>query len=269
IASASNPNGIQVKDIVKEVEDYLKTYSSAGMDINWFLVYLDGLEPYPLEILENGPFMPKSPTSTSKNVLIKPQKQWSPEDKKLVNQDKRLKRIIISCLPNDIMKYVIKCTTTISMWNDLILALEGEKESDSDFEEDTISTKEFLAGLKQEFHDRALLANQKRFYKRSGRVGSARKPMDKSNETCFASFMAIAEDEPAVGKADARSENWIEITMKKVHRLLSMNDGDERKHVLDYTNVDLHYVEDQKKNLLMKQEEKSRMGFGVGDSCRV
>ncbi|GJY82992.1 hypothetical protein Tco_0496368, partial [Tanacetum coccineum] len=31
---------IQVKDIVKEVEDYLKTYSSAGMDISW---YVDGI----------------------------------------------------------------------------------------------------------------------------------------------------------------------------------------------------------------------------------
>ncbi|GKE02533.1 hypothetical protein Tco_1390516 [Tanacetum coccineum] len=34
-ASESNIRRIQVKDIVKEVEDYLKTYSSAGMDINW------------------------------------------------------------------------------------------------------------------------------------------------------------------------------------------------------------------------------------------
>ncbi|GJS35681.1 retrovirus-related pol polyprotein from transposon TNT 1-94 [Tanacetum coccineum] len=47
--------------------------------------------------------------------------------------------------------------------------------------------------------------------------------------------------------------------MKKVHRLLSMTNGDERKHVLDYTHVDLHYVEDQRKNLvnkfnLLKQE---------------
>ncbi|GJZ09940.1 hypothetical protein Tco_0544223 [Tanacetum coccineum] len=33
-ASASNLRGIQVKDIVKEVEDYLKTYSSAEMDIS-------------------------------------------------------------------------------------------------------------------------------------------------------------------------------------------------------------------------------------------
>nr|GEX45776.1 hypothetical protein [Tanacetum cinerariifolium] len=38
-------------------------------------------------------------------------------------------------------------------------------------------------------------------------------------------FMAITEDGPAVGKADARS---------------------------DYTNLDLHYVEDQRKNLLSK-----------------
>ncbi|GJY75650.1 hypothetical protein Tco_0480766 [Tanacetum coccineum] len=33
-ASASNLRCIQVRDIIKEVKDYLKTYSSAGMDIN-------------------------------------------------------------------------------------------------------------------------------------------------------------------------------------------------------------------------------------------
>ncbi|GKF86004.1 hypothetical protein Tco_0253831, partial [Tanacetum coccineum] len=43
-----------------------------------------------------------------------------------------------------------------------------------------------------------------------------------------------------------------EITIKNVQRLLSMTNGDERKHVLDYTHVDLHYVEDQRKNLLSK-----------------
>ncbi|GKC26436.1 retrovirus-related pol polyprotein from transposon TNT 1-94 [Tanacetum coccineum] len=62
-------------------------------------------------------------------------------------------------------------------------------------------------------------------------------------------FMKIAEDEPSVGKADARSGQWVDITMKKVHKLLSMTDGDERKHVLDYTHIDFHYVEDQRKNL--------------------
>ncbi|GKF19302.1 hypothetical protein Tco_0067940, partial [Tanacetum coccineum] len=33
-ASERNVIRIQVKDIVKEVKDYLKTYSSAGMDIS-------------------------------------------------------------------------------------------------------------------------------------------------------------------------------------------------------------------------------------------
>ncbi|GJU18845.1 hypothetical protein Tco_1146811 [Tanacetum coccineum] len=64
-----------------------------------FLVYLDGLEPYLLKILENGSY-----------------------------------------------------------------------ESDSDVEEDTRRNSEFLADLNVEFHDRALLANQNRFYKRSRRV---------------------------------------------------------------------------------------------------
>ncbi|GJS41906.1 retrovirus-related pol polyprotein from transposon TNT 1-94 [Tanacetum coccineum] len=64
--------------------------------------------------------------------------------------------------------------------------------------------------------------------------------------------MAIAKDEPSVRKADARSGQWVKITMKKVHRLLFMTDGDERKHVLDYTHVDLHYVDDQRKNLVNK-----------------
>nr|GEX19834.1 hypothetical protein [Tanacetum cinerariifolium] len=36
-ASKSNIRCIRVKDIVKEVEYYLKTYLSAGMDISWYV----------------------------------------------------------------------------------------------------------------------------------------------------------------------------------------------------------------------------------------
>ncbi|GKE00935.1 hypothetical protein Tco_1388918 [Tanacetum coccineum] len=93
------------------------------------------------------------------------------------------------------------------MWNDLILAHEGpsdtrdtkiaalrlkfnafkslEGENDSDVEEDQRTSNEFMADMNVEYHERALFANQKRFYKRSGRVGSARKPIDKTKETCF------------------------------------------------------------------------------------
>ncbi|GKA33050.1 hypothetical protein Tco_0719417 [Tanacetum coccineum] len=175
-----------------------------------FLVFLDGLEPYLLKTLEDGPFIPMSSLSTSKNPLPKRQNQWSNAESRLANQDKRLKSIIISCLPNGVMKYVIKCKTAKEMWNDLILAhegpsdtrdtkivalrlkfnafksLEGEKDNDSDVEEDQRTSNEFMADLSAKYHERALLANQKRFYKSSGKVGSARKPLDKSKETCFA-----------------------------------------------------------------------------------
>ncbi|GJS75925.1 hypothetical protein Tco_0725806 [Tanacetum coccineum] len=39
----------QVRDIIKEVEDYLKTYSSAGMDISW-----DGYQLYGRNVSKNG-----------------------------------------------------------------------------------------------------------------------------------------------------------------------------------------------------------------------
>ncbi|GKE99522.1 hypothetical protein Tco_0022873 [Tanacetum coccineum] len=59
-ASESNVKRIQVKDIVKEVEDYLKTYSSTRMDISWKLnkcLWRDKhwfkLKPVPSTKLEN------------------------------------------------------------------------------------------------------------------------------------------------------------------------------------------------------------------------
>nr|GEY62005.1 hypothetical protein [Tanacetum cinerariifolium] len=41
------------------------------------------------------------------------------------------------------------------------------QDSDSDVNEDNITSNEFMADLNTEYHERALLANQKRFYKRS------------------------------------------------------------------------------------------------------
>ncbi|GKD96965.1 hypothetical protein Tco_1380862, partial [Tanacetum coccineum] len=120
------------------------------------------------------------------------------------------------------------------------------RDSGLEVEEYTRSNNEFLADLKQEFNNRALLTTQRRFYKWLGRVGAATKAIVKSNETCFGceslslvddgtttikGFMAIAEDEPSMGKFDARSGQWVEITMNKVRQLISMNEGDEMKHL--------------------------------------
>ncbi|GKF71995.1 hypothetical protein Tco_0208109, partial [Tanacetum coccineum] len=85
-----------------------------------FLVFLDGLEPYLLKTLDDGPFVPMSSLSTSKNPLPKHQNQWSNAESRLANQDKQLKK----------------------MWNDLILAHEGPS--------DTRDTK--IAALRLKFN---------------------------------------------------------------------------------------------------------------------
>ncbi|GJZ74181.1 hypothetical protein Tco_0638327 [Tanacetum coccineum] len=67
---------------------------------NWkvrFLVFLDGLEPYLQKTLPPSPPGPHC--------------------------------IIISCLPNDVMKAVIKCKIAKEMWNGLILAHEGPSDT--------------------------------------------------------------------------------------------------------------------------------------------
>ncbi|GKB75671.1 hypothetical protein Tco_0942566, partial [Tanacetum coccineum] len=165
----------------------------------------------------------------------------------------------------------------------------SQSNSDSDVEEDQRTNNEFMADLNVRYHERALLANKKGKYKglkaemavltkrindlTKGKSKKGKNEKGKSEKGLIAesfdwdeesissedegttkirAFMAIVEDEPSVEKADARSSQWVDITMKKVHRLLFMTDGDERKHVIDYTHVDLHYMEDQRKNLLNK-----------------
>ncbi|GJU91356.1 putative reverse transcriptase domain-containing protein [Tanacetum coccineum] len=75
---------------------------------------------------------------------------------------------------------------------------------------------------------------------------------DDEGFTEFKAFMAIADEELSIRRADARSGQWFEMTKKKVQKLLSITNCDERRHVLDYTHVELHYVEDQMKKLLRK-----------------
>ncbi|GJU40398.1 hypothetical protein Tco_1193355, partial [Tanacetum coccineum] len=207
-----------------------------------FLVFLDGLEPYLLKTLEDGPFVPLSSLSTSENPLPKCQNQWSHAESRLANQDKRLKthegpsdtrytKIDALRLKFNAFKALDgeKVNGTFTRLKSLLNDLENNgvtippAEVNATFvnmtlEEDLRSSDEFIVDLNAEYHERALLANQKRFYKRSGRVGLARKPINKSKETCFTcgkledegitkirAFMAIAKDEPFVGKADARS----------------------------------------------------------------
>ncbi|GJS12428.1 hypothetical protein Tco_0406900 [Tanacetum coccineum] len=129
---ASNLIRIQIKDIAKEVEDYLKTYSSAGMNIN--------------EVKEI-----EASDADLSLLCVHASRRLKATDRKLANQDKRLKSIIISCLPNDTMKIVIKCFTARESRNDLILSHEGLSK--------TRDTK--IAGLRLKFNAFKALEGEK------------------------------------------------------------------------------------------------------------
>ncbi|GJR89557.1 retrovirus-related pol polyprotein from transposon TNT 1-94 [Tanacetum coccineum] len=305
--NSGNPGSHNVNrvDMIPTTTDPINTTTTKNVSQK-LLVFLDGLEPYLLKTLEDGPFVPMSSSSIYENPLPKRQNQWSNVESRLANQDKRLNSIIISCLPNDFIKSFIKCKTVKEMWNDLILAHEGPfdtrdtkiaalrlnsmllnhlkvKKANNSIKNDCLAALygkyNYEEGLIDQIYEsktqrfsiqasssKALISNNQ-FQDSDSDVKEDQRTSNEfmtdlndeesvsskdKGTTRIRAFMAIAEDEPSVGKTDARSGQWVDITMKKVHRLLSMIDGDERKHVLDYTHVDLHYVEDQRKNLLNK-----------------
>ena len=69
--------------------------------------YLNGMEPYYIKLINEGPYVPKTAEG-----LEKPEAQWTIDERRVVNKYQRLKSIIISCLSDDVMESVINCPTT-------------------------------------------------------------------------------------------------------------------------------------------------------------
>ncbi|GJR00650.1 retrovirus-related pol polyprotein from transposon TNT 1-94 [Tanacetum coccineum] len=65
-------------------------------------------------------------------------------------------------------------------------------------------------------------------------------------------LMALADDELIVGKSHARIDEWVDITIRKVNTLLSMDEEADWQNYLKYINIDLKFVEEQRLNLLSK-----------------
>nr|GFC80198.1 retrovirus-related Pol polyprotein from transposon TNT 1-94 [Tanacetum cinerariifolium] len=59
----------------------------------------------------------------------KPESQWTPDERRVVVQDQRLKSIIMSCQPDDIMKFVISCLSAKETWSDLVHSFEGPSDT--------------------------------------------------------------------------------------------------------------------------------------------
>ena len=63
-----------------------------------FLCHIVGMKPYLIKVLNDALYVPKTV-----HGLDKPETQLKNDERKAVNQDQRLKNIIISCLLDDVM----------------------------------------------------------------------------------------------------------------------------------------------------------------------
>ncbi|GKA30062.1 hypothetical protein Tco_0716307 [Tanacetum coccineum] len=76
---------------------------------------------------------------------------------------------------------------------------------------------------------------------------------DDNEVTEVKALMALTDEERvSVCKESANNDEWVKISIQKVHTLLEMEDNNDRKSFLDYLCIDLNYVEEQRNNLLSK-----------------
>ncbi|GJV61850.1 hypothetical protein Tco_1467950 [Tanacetum coccineum] len=74
---------------------------------------------------------------------------------------------------------------------------------------------------------------------------------DDEEETRVQVLMALSDDELSVVKNHARNGEWIDITMKKLNILLSMDEDSDWQNYLKYINIDLNeQIPNQKKKII-------------------
>ncbi|GJT53816.1 hypothetical protein Tco_0988870 [Tanacetum coccineum] len=142
----------------------------------------------------------------------KPESQWTNDERMVANQDQHLKSIIISCLLDDIMESVISYETAKATWTDLVYSFEGP----SDTKEDMIMD------LKLEYQTFKAKPSERLVAKTFD--WDEEEVSDDEEMTQVKVLMALADDELDVGKNHARNSESIDITMKKVNILLSMDE---------------------------------------------
>ncbi|GKA34449.1 retrovirus-related pol polyprotein from transposon TNT 1-94 [Tanacetum coccineum] len=78
---------------------------------------------------------------------------------------------------------------------------------------------------------------------------------DEEEVTQVKVLIALGDDELTVVKNHARNGEWVDITMRKVNTLLSMDEDTDWQNYFKYINFDLKFVEEQRLNLLSKYKK--------------
>ena len=112
------------------------------------LLHIAGVERYLTTILLEGPYVPYVTTTVALNLdgqprrTLKPQDQWSEEDRRLVDLDTKLMNMIISAIPSFLVPTLILFKIAQKMWKELLTQFEGTS--------DTIVTRKVALNKKYE-----------------------------------------------------------------------------------------------------------------------
>nr|GEV53605.1 retrovirus-related Pol polyprotein from transposon TNT 1-94 [Tanacetum cinerariifolium] len=255
-ASERNIRHIQVKDIVKEVEDYLNTYSSAEMDISYvdddLLIpqLLDSRGGYRITnvlAFDKDDFTRPSDTRDTKIAALRfkfnafKALEGSYKDRYEEEVLQKSRRVGSARKPMDKSKETcFSCGRLGHFQKDCPSNKTSTPPyplSNTSFNKPKPFTPSFIPNIPQN------PSNHQKYYK--GKYKGLKAEMDVLSQRIdeLTKGKMIKEK---VTKEKSMGRNYHE----KVHRLLSMTDNEERKDVLDYIHVDLHYVEDQRKHLV-------------------
>ncbi|GKA97813.1 hypothetical protein Tco_0825707 [Tanacetum coccineum] len=213
------------------------------------LCYLAGIEPYYLKCIKDAPFQTKTAEGDAK-----PESQWTPAERRVVVQDQRLKSIIMSCLPDDIMEYVISCVSAKETWTDLVHSFKGPSDTKENrilylkLEYQTFRANlpekwlTFSQGLRNSNHtqtldladiyERQVLKLQNPKYLQPKNKGLVVETFDEEEVTQVKVLMALADDELTIGKSHARNGEWVDITWK-VPESQAVNESLEISNILE------------------------------------
>ncbi|GJV23988.1 retrovirus-related pol polyprotein from transposon TNT 1-94 [Tanacetum coccineum] len=223
------------------------------------MCHINGIEPQFENIILNSPYIPMAAGQR------KPEVQWTLDERKAANLYQRLKSLIMFVLPDDQMN--------------------SDFQESHDDEEDTRSSQEYMNDL-EEYQAIALLSKSKRFFKKakynkvkaklaflSSSASASNSSLGKNkglvvetyewdkeevssdgNEVIEVKALMplVDEERVSVGKESTSNDEWVKISIQKVHNLLEIEDNDDRKSFLDYLCIDLTYVKEQRNNLLSK-----------------
>ncbi|GJY25340.1 hypothetical protein Tco_0400066 [Tanacetum coccineum] len=207
------------------------------------LCYLAGMEPYYLKCIKDGLFQPK------------------------IAED-------------DIMESVISCVSAKETWTDLVHSFECPSDTkenritDLKLEYQTFRAKNAnhtqtldLADIYGRFVYEDNLIQRRYFDTKKALISTPSSTListaffsnnviqdfqensddeddeevsDEEEVTQVKVLMALADDELTVGKCHARNGEWVDITMRKVNTLLSMDEDFDWQNYLKYINIDLN-----------------------------